>query len=346
MTPVAISVKANLESITGSKHIYPATFANVGHNLVGQDHKTHTAKAVQVDSVGSFANRIEQALAALNTLPEITTQVGDRQLSIHELPHRAYDAILRDSLLDGQPWRSSAIGKAVLDSTPRNATALYTYAPLTLLLGGWDSHGGDAGRGAKIARAVACEIWGYEVVTARHLTQRIDPLSITRDTEPHAIVDGILTQVAEGGNGVRPSELGHGDVPGEAVKGVFVERIELTGAISLTRLNRYHFPDANGVIHEARDAAARQALAHIALVGILAVMDNLDLRSGCELVTTSREFLTVNADGSKTPLEVANAKADMHAAIAAAADQGLAFSSPVRLVAGDALARLAQRGVV
>mgnify|MGYP001765804342 CR=1 FL=1 len=346
MTSVAIAIKANLESVTGSKHIYPATFANVGHNLVGQDQKTHTAKAVQVDSVGSFANRIEQELAALGILPEITTQVGERQISIHELPHRAYDAILRDSLLDGQPWRSSAIGKAVLDSTPSNATALYTYAPLTLLLGGWDSHGGDAGRGAKIARAVSCEIWGYDVVTARHLTQRIDPLSITRDSEPHAIIDGILTRVAEGENGERPSELGHGDVPGDARKGVFVERIELTGAISLTRLNRYHFPDANGAIAEARDAAARQALAHIALVGILAVMDNLDLRSGCELVTTTREFLTVHADGSKTPLEVSHATEDMRAAIAAAAAQGLAFSSPVRLVAGDALARLAQRGAV
>ena len=94
------------------------------------------------------------------------------------------------------------------------------------------------------------------------------------------------------------------------------------------------------------DAAARQALAHIALVGILAVMDNLDLRSGCELVTTSREFLTVNADGSRTPLEVSQAQEEMHSAISTAADHGLVFSSPVRLVAGDALARLAQRGLV
>lgn len=219
MTPIAISIKANLESVMGSKHIYPVTFANVGHNLVGQDHKAHTAKAVQVDSVGSFANRIEQELAAMGILPEITTQVGDRLLSIHELPHRAYDAILRDSLLDGIPWRNSAIGQAVLGSTPDNATALYTYAPLTLLLGGWDSHGGDAGRGASIARSVACEIWGYEVLTTRHLTQRIDPLLITLDSEPHALVDGILTRLAEGAKGERPSELGHGDVPRDAQKG-------------------------------------------------------------------------------------------------------------------------------
>jgi CRISPR-associated protein Csb1 len=346
MTPVAIAVKANLVSVTGSKHIYPATFANVGHNLVGQDQKSHTAKAVQVDSVGSFANRIEQELAVMGILPEITTQVGERLISIHELPHRAYDAVLRDSLLDGQPWRSSPIGRAVLGSTPDNATALYTYAPLTLLLGGWDSHGGDAGRGARIARSVACEIWGYEVLTARHLTQRIDPLAITLDSEPHALIDGILIRVAEGANGVRPSELGHGDVPGDAQKGVFVERIELTGAISLARLNRYHFPDDQGVVNDKRDVAARQALAKIALAGILAVMDKLDLRSGCELVTTSREILIVNADGSKTPLEVLNPKEGMQSAIAEAAAQGLAFSSPVRLVAGDALARLAQRGAI
>lgn len=92
--------------------------------------------------------------------------------------------------------------------------------------------------------------------------------------------------------------------------------------------------------------AACQALVKIALVGILAVMDKLDLRSGCELVATSREYLIVNADGSKVPLDVSHAKEEMQSAIAEAAAQGLAFSSPVRLVAGDALARLAQRGAV
>ncbi len=253
MNDVAISIKATLESINGGKHIYPATFADVGHNYVGLDKSTGKAKAVQIDSVGSFANRIESELAALNLLPEISITVGEQELSIHDLPHRAYDAILRDSLLDDVPWRQSQIGSAVLASNTSNATKLYEYAPLTLLLGGWDSHGGDAGAGAKIARSVSCEIWGYEVQSAMHCTQRIDPLDITKDSEPHKIVDGILELAdAKDKDSKKPSELGHGDVPSSSDKGVFVDNIELSGAISFSRLSRYHFPDDAGEISEAR----------------------------------------------------------------------------------------------
>ena len=34
MTEVAICIQATLESINGSKHVCPATFADIGHNLV------------------------------------------------------------------------------------------------------------------------------------------------------------------------------------------------------------------------------------------------------------------------------------------------------------------------
>ena len=344
MTDVAISVKATLESINGSKHIYPSTFAGVGHNLVGHDKSSGKASAVQIDSVGSFANRIEAELAALDLLPEITTTVAERQLSIHELPHRAYDAILRDSLLNDIPWRQSEIGSAVLGSTMVNATNLYRYAPLTLLLGGWDSHGGDAGAGARIARSVSCEIWGYGVQTSKHCTQRIDPLAITADSKKHSVVNGILEQDDQG---KRPSELGHGDVPGSDPKGVFVDRIELNGAISLSRLNRYHFPDTNGEVTEERDSSARNVLTQLALVGISRVMDQLDLRSGCELYTTSREVHMIGADGTKTPLDVTSTLENLQAAINNAEASGVTFADePVRLVAGPALERLAERGGV
>ncbi|WP_321530949.1 type I-U CRISPR-associated RAMP protein Csb1/Cas7u [uncultured Desulfuromonas sp.] len=163
MADVAISIKSTLENVTGSKHIYPATFANSGHNYVGYDKTTGKAEAVLVDSVGSFANRIEGELAATGLLPRIAVQVAGRTLSIHELPHRVYDAILRDSELDGQPWRSSTTGEKILASNIDNATALFQYAPLTLLLGGWDSYGGDVFHGAKLARVVSGEIWGRGV---------------------------------------------------------------------------------------------------------------------------------------------------------------------------------------
>jgi CRISPR-associated protein Csb1 len=344
MTDVAISIHAKLESITGSNHIYPATFADTGHNLVGHEKQTGKAVAVQIDSIGSFANRMEAELAALGVLPEITTDVLGRVLSIHELPHRAYDAILRDSTLDGTPWRASAVGQAVLESNVTNATALYMYAPLTLLLGGWDSHGGGAGTGTKIARSVSCEIWGYGVQTAKHCTQRIDPLDITSSTEKHSVIDGIL-QPDE--NGKKPSELGHGDVPSSAMKGVFVDNIEFRGAISLTRLQRYSFPDENGVISEERNQAACKVLEELALIGISKTLDKLDLRSGCELYSITREAQILSADGSKRSLSLPTSISSLKDAIGIAQSYGLFFnSSPVNLVAGPALARIAERGGV
>lgn len=346
---VALAINADLESVNGSRHIYPSTFASVGHNYVGLDKRSGTADYVLIDSVGSFANRVERELSTLGILPEITTEVGGRQLSMNDVPHRVYDAILRDSVLDGVPWRKTDIGQRVLTADASNATALYQYAPLTLMLGGWDSHGGDAARGTKIARALSCEIWGHGVKTSHHTTQRIDPLDIGLSSAPHVIEDGILTEVPDKTpGGKKPSELGHGDVPGDVEKGVFVEEIQMTGAIHLTRLRRYHFPAENGTVDPDRDESARQVLAKLGLLGVLLVLDSLDLRSGCELFTKSRTFYKIDSDGNRTPFDVDadGAREDLDRAIEEAGRHGLSFAAPVRLKAGDALARLAAKGDV
>ena len=355
----AIRVNAELKAITNSAHIYPATFANIGHNLVGLNETDGTFKFVEIDSVGSFANRIESELANINLLPDITTTIGDRILSVNDVPHRIYDAILRDSTLDGIPWRQSPIGNAILSSNQKNATMLYTYAPSMMLFGGWDSHGGDAAHGTKLTRSVTCEIWGYDGILSTHCSQRIDPLSITSNADKHAIVDGVLTRVADVPKGKKPSELkhddvlkgkkpselGHGDVPSKADKGVFVPIIQLAGAISVTRLNRYQFPDEKGKTSPERNTAAVNVLIEIAKLGISRVLDNLDLRSGCDLYTEHRQFDIIYADGHSETIEVTNSTDNLLAAIAHAEKYGLKFNDkPLELVAGDALTNLVARG--
>jgi CRISPR-associated protein Csb1 len=351
---VALAINADLESVNGSKHVYPSTFAGVGHNYVGLDKRNGTADYVLIDSVGSFANRVERELATVGILPEVTTDVGGHRLSINDVPHRAYDAILRDSILDGIPWRKTEVGSRVLSSDASNATALYQHAPLTLLLGGWDSHGGDAGRGTKIARSLSCEIWGHGVKTSRHTTQRIDPLGIGLSSAPHVITDGILTEVSDktdgGGKaeGKKPSELGHGDVPGDAEKGVFVDEIKMSGSIHMMRLHRYHFPTEDGVVVAERDEAARNVLAKLGLLGVLLVLDSLDLRSGCELFTKTRTFVEINSDGTRTPFDAdaESVRKDLDRAIEAAQRHGLDFAAPVHLKAGAALVKLAEKGEI
>ena len=71
---------------------------------------------VLLDSVQSQANRLEQALHTAIELdvlpfPLLATEVeGHGRVTVLEAPHRVYDAILRDSTLDGIPFRQSALG--------------------------------------------------------------------------------------------------------------------------------------------------------------------------------------------------------------------------------------------
>ena len=44
-----------------------------------------------------------------------------------------------DSQLEGVPFRRSEVGQSLINVTVKNANALLKHAPLTLLLGGWDS---------------------------------------------------------------------------------------------------------------------------------------------------------------------------------------------------------------
>lgn len=76
-------------------------------------------------------------------------------------------------------------------------------------------------------------------------------------------------------------------------------------------------------------------------------MDRLDLRSGCELYTSSREAHLISADGTKTSTALTSSTENLQAAIGVAEKHGLRFEvEPVRLVAGEALERLASKGGV
>lgn len=146
---------------------------------------------------------------------------GYGRVTILDAPHRIYDAIFRDSLLDGTPFRESTVGQRLVAANNRNATALYELYPTMLLFGGWDSHGGDNGRGAKIPRALTSEIIGLRAVTGVRTSSRIDPLGITvaartifqteRDgwtLNPEEATRNRDNALQRRGDG-RPSEIGH-----------------------------------------------------------------------------------------------------------------------------------------
>lgn len=239
---------------------------------------------VLLDSVQSQANRLELALQqAIDDgtlpLPIIETAVdGYGRVTILQAPHRLYDAILRDSELDGVRFWDSALGRRLMAARPEKATALFEYCPQLLLLGGWHSQA-RGGRGAKITRALTSEIIGLNTRPGERPASRIDPLGIERGAGPvyHAADAGRpwtlnpdQAQVEKGkpvlyGDG-KPSNIGHGNIrPSLTLGGVTVAEARQIAVLSLPALRRLHFPTAADEPVSERDQAARTALALCAL---------------------------------------------------------------------------------
>lgn len=278
--------------------------------------------AVVLDSVASQANRLELALLAAHrrgelTLPLVTVDFREAEgiqgldtVSSLEAPHRIYDAILRDSLLGDRLFRLSEVGVAVTEASPRNAAAVYRYAPHTLVFGGWDSTGPRGGRGAKYERALTSEIVATGISTGSTTASRIDPVAIERSAGPvYEGADGGWTTDAElarkekgkpvpvksGGEGDpgRPSQINHGNIAPSIdtrAGGITADEIHGTTVLSLIQLRRLRFPlRSDGTVVDDADraeveAAGQAALAALGLAAIvLAFEDGFDLRSRCVL---------------------------------------------------------------
>ena len=149
---------------------------------------------VLLDSVQSQANRMELALleahrAGKVRLPLIVTTFDHDLPSTFavtslEAPHRAADALFRDSLLNGVMFRKSAKGRLLDTAHTRDATGLFGLCPTALVFGLWDSTGPRGGLGAKFQRALVSEIVGYSAVKGIDTTSRIDAAEIRVDAGP------------------------------------------------------------------------------------------------------------------------------------------------------------------
>jgi CRISPR-associated protein Csb1 len=293
--------------------VFPPTYeggkyATEKRRLPGE---TEPVDCVLLDSVQSQANRMELALLDAwererISLPVIAVDFAGNdmpkvlRITSLEAPHRIADALLRDSLLDGKPFRKSDLGKRLDDVDNRNATVLFEVCPTTLLLGMWDSTGPKGGLGAKFQRAMVSEIVGIGVTTGVKTSSRLDPAQITLGAGP-------LYQMKEGGwtldekkaakdkkgplklgKDGKPSEANHGNVtPSIADGGVTLTKALQTTVISLPALRRLRFP-LNGKYAPATDDAARTVLAALGLCAATLTRElGCDLRSRCQLVATS-----------------------------------------------------------
>ena len=171
-TAAAFRSRTRLQPAGGEgDKVFPPTYA--GAVYAKEDRQINGAKVpyVLLDSVQAQANRLEEALqraldtGVLKNVPVLNVdftgiglldEVG--RVSSLEAPHRIADAILRDSLHDGQPFRKSELGKSLDQASLQNATPLYKLCPTARIFGLWDSTGPKGGLGAKFQRATVWPI--------------------------------------------------------------------------------------------------------------------------------------------------------------------------------------------
>lgn len=303
----------------------------------GEQAEFRTVDTVLLDAVQSQANRIEEALLEAWRRKELNFPVVSvdfskiegledlGQITTLNAPHRLADALLRDSVADGKPFRLTPQGVAFTDARAANATAIYQLCPTALVLGLWDSTGPKGGLGAKFARALVSEIIGVGAVIGKKTSSRIDPAQIHNLSKDSPILvgkDGDWTlnpaeARTEKGKPVtvgtgRPSEINHGNVTpsiDERSGGATIDYALQTVVLSLPTLRRLRFPtDGTGKSipdekREGAEVAARSVLAALALAGVVYQSEaGYDLRSRCVLVPEaplSLELVGVNGESPR-----------------------------------------------
>jgi len=373
----ALRRRQRLQPVGGpGDKIFPPTYPGEGRNLtprhvfeirrVNGDH----AVCVLIDSVQSQSNRLEEALAAAMRqsggplIPHAVVDFRDHKLeglteiTSLEAPHRVYDAILRDSLLNDTPFMQTPHGRSLALATPQDASALLEVSPTALLFGAWHSTGSGGGLGAKFARALVSEIMGVRVsvdasdaadgdaihidrlkTAGRRTGSRIDPLGILRKVEVWKAEDGSW-DVAKFNKAkqVRPSEINHGNIaPSVTPLGVTCDYAEHTAVLTFAGLRRLGFGGDS-----ERDEAGR---ALIAALGIMALAEQdargYALRSRCDLVCEGRApYEIVQPDGAATPVDITReaARALYHEALEAVRRAGFALlEEPLRLTPQEKL---------
>jgi CRISPR-associated protein Csb1 len=358
--------------------IFPPTYPGEGRNApprhVFERRRLNGADVwcVLIDSVQSQANRLEDCLLEVARgglpIPYVVVDFGKSglegitQITSLDAPHRVYDAILRDSLLEGSPFMKSPYGERIAKAKTSDAAALLEISPNALLFGAWHSTGEGGGFGAKFARCLTSEITGIgvpveEVVDTRSGTidprtagrrtgSRIDPLGVLRKVEVYKGEKGWSTKAAEAGKGaekVRPSEINHGNIaPSIQPLGVTCDYIEHCFVLSLAALRRLRF---GGGEH---DRAGRTLLAAL---GLLALVEQdargYALRSRCDLVcddSSPLELVHANGKTEAVTLDRNEAQALYHGAFDTAKRAGFKFPpEPLKLIPQDKLVEIVRK---
>jgi CRISPR-associated protein Csb1 len=318
---------------------------------------------VIIDSVQSQANRMEKALledirAGNIHLPHIETdftgveglekEVGT--LTCFDCPHRAFDAILRDSVdASGRPFPETDAGQRIVRANSANASALFQVSPASLLFGSWDSTGLSGGLGEKFTRCVVSELVGVNAIEGERGGFRVDPLNSSSVVDCKKIADDENFEIWRNRQGqskkdkAKASVVNHGNIVIDRVHGgVTVDYIQQSTTISFAALRQLHFPVGG------KDCSG-PALTVLAAMALHAAALNMErgwhLRSRCDLVLDEGSEIVWEILGGaasvKQALPATSTRELLSAAIDAAKKAGLPWNTePLRLVPSSSLRKL------
>ena len=179
--PAALVIREQLVPVEGADAVFfPATYAEIGYNIDGgfRNNYPNAENIALVDSVGSQANRIEPMFTEgdyAKLVPQIIIKAGEKSINLLDAGHRAGDAIVRCSSLQGD---LQAAFKALLQG---DAVPLAKIAPTSLVFGVWDSRDTQA----KLPRLLASVVRAYNV---RKLTR-----SATYIAPVNCVAEGLLS---------------------------------------------------------------------------------------------------------------------------------------------------------
>lgn len=308
--PVALCLKQALIPVEGKDGVlFPPTYADVGYNI---DTLADGTKVATIDSVGSQANRIEPIFKAADKgrpenpfaklVPQVTVDIGEREVSILDVGHRLGDALVRSS---GMRDAAHEAFMAFLETG--DAAPIAKLGPTSLVFGAWDSRDTSA----KLPRIVQAVIRAWNVSPLKRSAVYAPPVNYSEldvfSEEDRAKSEGQPTSpLAKRGFVHVPA----GEAPGGVVVHGPIVRDVTVNLIALRRL------------HGKGDAEKlRRYVLGLSLVAASAPFDGF-LRQGCLLTldpATPAEWVGVGRDGVRTPIALTEKAALDYATKAASA---------------------------
>jgi len=304
--PAAIVLKQPLMPVEGEDGIlFPATYASGdgfegGYNI---DTDATGRNVALIDSVGSQANRIEPIFGKdgyKHLVPQIVVNAGEKQISILEAGHRAGDALVRCSSLQGE------LQGAFRRILKGDSTDMAKLAPTSLVFGVWDSRDTQA----KLPRVIASSIRAFNVRKLRRSAQ-FNPATEYVNAQ-------LLDEPTDKATKDAYAERGFIHVPATGSHGGIIADggILRTATLGLAAVR---------LLHAGNDAAKTLALRRYILgLSLVAFTHNPSgyLRQGCILVLNPdkpTEYLEVYPTGERKPCGITHAMALEYATDAATA---------------------------